>query len=1076
MTRVPFQRSAAGSALISTLLVIVVLSIIVVAFLQSMSTERQTARSYMNRYKAELAAKAGSEAAMDLVKNLIQTYPDSATIWDVDVSGHKTPATSLVFFDPSPLAPSTGESSPKTTYQPLVSGFTQLTFDPTQDRGQATLSTDNVKSNGGTQEWVNINTSTFGYGDGSLWVGKFPTQSATLAKNAESEINVPWVDLTVEDPAHPGSKIVTARYAFWVEDESFRINLNTSSLAERGGNTLGKGPKEIPIQGLAAVKTDAQSALDKSALASGVDSIRSVFKDDKNPPTYSIPSSTELNRAITSLPHLHRDLGILTTITSSGLNQSRTGARRLNINAVFAQANPSADDIRKQLDRAISAIDQQAPDFGQRFYRIGSDLNHPGVDSGSATSHDRIYLEKLAANIRDYIDPDSQPTVVMNDSERSIYDAGAPRRAIRPIGNAANGSGTNSTLAIGKENVPRLQQTMLRVKQYLLQSGNSSPYQLKLSYYFEFWNTGTKDIHCSDAQNDLGPGAFLEIANQPGWRYSQTKAPILELMEDPSRDRKIPLTAFKDGSGNDLVFKAGEVTVLTNDPNPETMVGSSGADFLKSTSEAQKIYRVTGYEEVTPVGTVPKCSKTDYGGLPTLEMQTRDQQANSPTGANGTQGYDLRTEVFLGTNAGWLESHHEALPIYPSVYVDAFGSKSNTSILHMRGGTLQGNIALPMIPNNHANPVDAVLSAAPCAYGDPTANNEQLDFLAGASSSKTSSTEVRTAFVSWRNPTIQSSADTKQRNSLTAQNTAYVNPGASGNNAWPETAKPTHTLDPLATGGGLYTIKDGSMDSIGELGFLHDPRRQTVSGIDIKNVPGGARTLNIGTSETDGSYPVWDKAPLSKSRNWTAWRLVDIFSTTDSRQIPGMVNLNGVLRDDGAPLRAMLTGLKFSSDLTLTDYELPEKSLSETEIDKLVTSLKTYIAGAGGKDRGLPLFERGELSELDYFSTADSSKSGSPGGKTLDQLNNRGREELFRRIVEMVTPRGNTFTVYVVGQAVRQTSRGIEPLSTYAKKVTFRLKPVYSPDDDTSLNTFSPETDAGTRFAKPIRYDIEILP
>lgn len=61
--------SRSGSALISTMLVLTILTIIVVAFLQSMTVERQTARSYLNRLRAELAAQAAlSEATGRLAK------------------------------------------------------------------------------------------------------------------------------------------------------------------------------------------------------------------------------------------------------------------------------------------------------------------------------------------------------------------------------------------------------------------------------------------------------------------------------------------------------------------------------------------------------------------------------------------------------------------------------------------------------------------------------------------------------------------------------------------------------------------------------------------------------------------------------------------------------------------------------------------------------------------------------------------------------------------------------------------------------------------------------------------------
>ena len=59
----PIHPCQQASSLVTTLLVLVILSIIVVAFLQSMNVERNVARSAMNRYRAEQAADAGMDTA-----------------------------------------------------------------------------------------------------------------------------------------------------------------------------------------------------------------------------------------------------------------------------------------------------------------------------------------------------------------------------------------------------------------------------------------------------------------------------------------------------------------------------------------------------------------------------------------------------------------------------------------------------------------------------------------------------------------------------------------------------------------------------------------------------------------------------------------------------------------------------------------------------------------------------------------------------------------------------------------------------------------------------------------------------
>ena len=64
-------------------------------------------------------------------------------------------------------------------------------------------------------------------------------------------------------------------------------------------------------------------------------------------------------------------------------------------------------------------------------------------------------------------------------------------------------------------------------------------------------------------------------------------------------------------------------------------------------------------------------------------------------------------------------------------------------------------------------------------------------------------------------------------------------------------------------------------------------------------------------------------------------------------------------------------------------------------------------------------------------------------GVNTPTTNDRGREELFRRLVELTTTRGNIFTVYAVGQSlIPPQPGGTVPLVTSTSqpaKVTFRI-------------------------------------
>ena len=153
------------------------------------------------------------------------------------------------------------------------------------------------------------------------------------------------------------------------------------------------------------------------------------------------------------------------------MNLSRSGSKRVNLNKIVVDENPdptnpsapsaatAQTEIRKQLDEIINAIAYHLPNFSQRFYRLGSDKNSLDVPDTGSTIKRAIYLNKIAANIRDYIDTDSQPTIVNNDLTINIGTA--PKIPFLP----AALPGANEVIAIGKEGVPLIQEYMVRVKQ-----------------------------------------------------------------------------------------------------------------------------------------------------------------------------------------------------------------------------------------------------------------------------------------------------------------------------------------------------------------------------------------------------------------------------------------------------------------------------------------------------------------------------------------------------------------------------------------------------------------------------------
>lgn len=996
-----------GAAIISTLLVLTVLTIMVVAFLQSMRIDRLTARAYLNKARAEMAARAGAEEAQHILRSRLERHPDAITAW---VPINNTSATVLYYRQESEPWQAPRNPSAPVNALPLLSGAAEVT--PSALASSFPSLDASNSSNLNSTRWT-----------GTPWVGKPPGLPPP-------EIRAPWIEV------RDASGTLTARYAWWVEDESFRIPVNLAGSNLRGGDSPGEGPAEIPLQSVLELLRTAHpdyAGLDVATAATELH----AFRD--NIPVYrSFFDPRLINRALAGRNSLHEDLAWLITTDAASLNLSRAGTRRLNLNTVVADTFDPVT-IRTQLDRIIRSIEYHLPGFGQRFYRNGNpataDLNAVQVGTSTASgypiSHEQIYLEKLAANIRDAVDSDHQPTVINNDAGRSIRVGSAPLYAIGfPVG--GNSSGPSDAIAVGKERVPLLQEYALRARTLAMtpprRSGGSptfANYRISIDHYFEFWNPTNRDIRLED----LGPNAFIKIYSQPAYDTAGgTSIP-------EGRDFRIPLADFVDGSGTELVFRANQATVLTTDAEPaSSLCPNPNAVFRPRNPN----------------------SYTDIFGASTriFEGRTARVADGSPSATNGwfrvnilpraTTQTDYHTEMLLGNDRGILESFC-ALPIPQNLSINNDNNDriTNHGQYFFRGGSLRGN-------STNFNQM-----------GDPRTNSEQL-FIQRYNSS---GDEDQTRYFSsgLNNLAVPSSSNFGQ-----ALNT-FTNL-----NAWPDRVAGTFNTSAV---GAPSSIPSAALKSIGELGHVFDPARGiNAAAGGINRSRGGGRTLRIGQPErrdaTLNPTGLWDGSATSASRERTAWRLADIFATRGDLVLPGRINPNGILRDDGAALRALVAGFAFHAAPD-SSPNYAGRPLQEQEWVNAVR-LRLFPGGPGTPPAPENLFwERGELSELPIL-----NRSSSPhlvdGQSSADQLD-RGREELVRRIIELIEPRGSVFSVYVVGQSVQPLVGGsVRVLASAPLKVTFRLRPVF---DAEANDNFTPANAAevAARFSPPTRYEIEII-
>jgi hypothetical protein len=191
----------------------------------------------------------------------------------------------------------------------------------------------------------------------------------------------------------------------------------------------------------------------------------------------------------------------------------------------------------------------------------------------------------------------------------------------------------------------------------------------------------------------------------------------------------------------------------------------------------------------------------------------------------------------------------------------------------------------------------------------------------------------------------------------------------------------------------------------------------------------------------------------------------------DAVQLDGRININGVIRDGGTAFKAALEGYAFQINPN-TDPAIASQLLTDAQINSLIKQMTNRLNGASptGSTSG-PFTERGELSELPVFNSGTDLT-----GQDMATLDDRGREELFRRIVELITTRGNIFTVYVVGQSLIPQAAGTPPIvtATSQTRVTFRLDPVWNTPPPTDPS-WDPTSGLSVRLAKPNRYAAKIL-
>ena len=1278
--RRPARRQPRGFALVVTLIILSLLVVIAVSFLTSMSNERQTADAYTAQARADQAAQAGVDAATSILTQAFRDFPDSATVWDpyqtvntnapggsearTTVTSPFNEGTSLylhaasqtqtvngspgvVVADPAPNGASAANdvkgnnpNNPacKTFVLPLISGvpggYARLVSEAassasaSKSGGSLLPAFDLAETNPALQTkstktdyCTDLNVRRYA-GDLQGIIGS-PADWASGATRplGPKPARALWINLKDADdltlPA--GRQRVTGRYAFWIEDESFRANISNLGSTTDPTRTLGQARVDNTAQPQTSGQPRALTLADLSlpgflnAIKDGAPSddatallkTRAVYPDGLFPEPMAFAHSTVSNEGSPAFTSSLIDAVRYSSTTQSGtLNFTRQGTQRLNLNGLYGTGlvnlPASRDAIQSAVDQIVETLKFHLPNFGQRFYRtsFGTDsttLNAKQVVANSPGSdHATIYLYKVAANICDYIDTDSQPTMILGPGDPKGRPAGAVDTTPITVGTGPldDEAQTNRYWAQGKEASPFIQEVVVRYRSVVGTKDSKSPiperdFDLQMDYYIELWNMTDRDIYAAPQSNPKLPhlnGASLFVRDQQPWTgatttysggiinaapgdiFTRTTLPSNQIDGPPDWQIDLSSSSVKgydasknavpqDGSNGKpqgVVFRAGVVTIITTDPDcfRDRKYPSYSYKFISPYYLAQSTVP-DNYSTVANPTNVFYCpllaGQREYTGHIQKPGAEDSQGAMMPYGGTGTNGgYNSHniysgTEVSLGNKYGYLDIVRGAVtkvPVRagtPVIFNNTFKFIDPTSSNRLYnyfndfsfGGALMGNVAEASPAPDSINGINATATAS--ELGDPRTNNEQLAINI---QSATSNTADGSHYMPGRR-----SLGTP--NGLTVRpNLPVTTSNGSAQLAWGDyfSMPDGEPSSNAATTNANYStapaiINDNPLTSIGQLGDVYDPARLPRDA-DIANVPssrGGGRTFKIGQHDdrysldpsgnpADGGSSNNTPDNVPASNGWASWRLADVFSIDGNQEKPGRINLNGVRRDNGAALMALLDGWNFqptTASNALVDWSihgdghtassLAGQPLTTTDdqhgtaqlISSIVNRLNNVSPNGTAAPSG-PFFERGEFSELidankqPLFGTnsANAVSTALVGGVDMNKTFDHSREETFRRLSELICTRGDTFTAYVVGQSIFQapvTDPNNPPpmkvTGTHRMRVTFRLVPkgpdgyTFAPKDfvGTNLQANPISAQVAARFAKPDHYAAQVL-
>lgn len=611
------EKKPAAASLITTLLVLVILSTIVVTFMQSMNVERSVARCSKNILQAKLLADAAGDEAIQRLLITTTNGPFSA-IWDRDTSGNP-----YLFLGKRVVR----GAGIVTTRIPLFSSAAG-NFAYFENLGASQIVTNSMSvadlNNQGAPAIRSIT-------EESEIVAKMnlplPSQTTGLVglMNGTNPCLLP-VNWTY---VHDNAGRVIGRYAFWVDDECSKLDLRFAGQAANAGGiharSNGANLSDLSLLTLTNTPVGATTNDIANLLA-----LRMLTNGLTNPAFVQYP----LTAASSGIdPSLWQKMRPYLTAYSLHDDRSPDGKRRLNLNDAVSSTKTAAR-IEAETFAIRDAITNNLPSFGLRFY---------SANGGSATtpsSQDQsVYATRIAANIRDSVDANNVATVIQSDG--TVYDSNSPD--FIPYGTLDS----DLPVAFGKEEGPFLSEYFRIVRVIApnphppTRSTTPVNVTVRFAHYVELHNPTGRTITCAD----LGPDPFVILSNRTSW--NNTSAGWLPSVLRPA-DIKMRLPSS-------FSITPGGFAVLTTDGPPWR---DSQTDFIGSSSNRYVLGAGTGpgqWELVNTGGKDLPSDPTYEDYMLTVAATTGNFYGFENSTTSSAMYSDQRERLALGNQNGLID-------------------------------------------------------------------------------------------------------------------------------------------------------------------------------------------------------------------------------------------------------------------------------------------------------------------------------------------------------------------------------------------------------------------------------------